>query len=79
MTCECLYCGRYFSPAESLAKNTPEEFVTTYCCLQHMDQHQEEMSASKAEEFKTLQPEAEASATETKTIEVGGFKLRVRS
>lgn len=77
-TCECLYCGRYFLPSESLASNISIEFATEYCCVRHKDLHQEEMAASKTEEYKNL-PEAEApEATETKTIEVAGFQLRVR-
>lgn len=65
-------------PSESLAANTPIEFATTYCSRQHMDLHQEEMGASKTEEFKNIPEHDQAEATETKTIEVGGFKLRVR-
>ena len=76
---ECLFCGRYYSKADSEAKNTPPEFSTFYCSLEHKDKHEEEMSSSKTEEFKDISPEAAVEATEPKTIDVGGFKLKVRS
>ncbi len=77
-TCECIYCGRYFTPAESIAKNTELGFETTYCSLQHQDLHQEEMLASRTEEFKDIPEHDQAAATETKTINVAGFQLKVR-
>lgn len=65
-------------PSESLATNTPIEFATEYCSLKHKDLHQEEMAASKSEEFKATSAAEAPEATETKTIEIAGFQLKVR-
>jgi hypothetical protein len=82
-THECFYCGRYFTRADSLAANTPEEFASTYCSLMHKDLDTEQMKQGSEQDVKiaescynAVENPIDSVATESK--QVGGFTIKIK-
>jgi len=80
---ECIYCGSRFTRADAIAANTPELMSNMYCSRVCHDKDTEQIEHA----IKELRDENPAlsdgefsdstDTTEYKTVEVGGFRLRV--
>ena len=77
----CMYCGEYFNAVDSTARNTPKLMANMYCSKECHDKDTEEIEHQIAllrnDDSAVDRLSADSDATAYKTVEVGGFRLKV--
>lgn len=79
---ECINCGNYYYPSDSIAANTTTELATMYCSRICEDKDKEHMNSqlelAKEQSIAREAATAEAEAHTTTVVTAGGFRMKIQ-